>query len=156
MIRRENPTDFFNCHGWVFYRREVLLGPDDVELILKDNGYSGIQDPRPGDLVIYRADGIIIHSGVVRYVTPGQPVIVEGKWGAMGVFQHHAESSCYGTNFTFYRSAVRGTFLWAWAEAPRLVWRIHPLRNDAPSTANTKAHRFVGGLSLFPSAKTPE
>jgi hypothetical protein len=110
LIRRGGPTDQSNCHGWVFTGGKFLLSPDDVEQIVKENGYSETHEPHAGDLVVYRQDGQVAHTAIVRYVTEGQPVLVEGKWGTMGVFLHPADKSCYGQEYTFYRSA-RGTHL---------------------------------------------
>ena len=45
-----------------------------------------------------------VHTAVVRYVTPGQPVLVEGNWGWMGVFVDEAAKSPYGVGFTYYRT----------------------------------------------------
>ena len=104
VIRRSGPHDNSNCHGWVFTGGKFWLSPDDVEQIVKENGYTEVHEPQPGDLVLYRQGGSIAHSAVVRYVTEGQPVLVEGKWGTMGVFVHPADKSCYGTEYTFYRS----------------------------------------------------
>ena len=111
MIRRGGPTDHSNCHGWVFTGGKFLLSPDDVAAIVKENGYVETLAPQAGDLVVYRQGGQIAHSAVVRYVTEGQPVLVEGKWGTMGVFLHPADKSCYGTEYTFYRSARAGHLL---------------------------------------------
>jgi len=111
VIRRSAATDLSNCHGWVFTGGKYILSGDDVELILKDNGYHEIHDPHPGDLVVYRQGGSISHTAVVRYVTEGQPVLVEGKWGTMGVFLHQADKSSYGTDYAFYRSARQGHLL---------------------------------------------
>lgn len=111
VIRQSAATDLTNCHGWVFTGGKFILSPDDVEAILKDNGYTQTQDPQPGDLVIYRQGGSIAHSAVVRYVTEGQPVLIEGKWGTLGVFLHSADKSVYGTDYTFHRSGRRGHLL---------------------------------------------
>ena len=111
LIRRSGPTDHSNCHGWVFTGGKFLLSPDDVELILKENGYYETHEPRSGDLVIYRQAGAVSHTAIVRYVSEGQPVLVEGKWGAMGVFLHPANTSFYGTEFTFHRSTRTGHLL---------------------------------------------
>lgn len=111
VIRRGEPTDHSNCHGWVFTGGKFLLSPDDVELILKENDYAEVQDPHAGDLVVYRQNGAVAHTAVVRYVAEGQPVLVEGKWGAMGVFLHPADKSFYGTDYKFYRSARSGHLL---------------------------------------------
>ena len=111
IIRRGGPTDHSNCHGWVFTGGKFLLSPDDVASIVNENGYHETHDPQPGDLVVYRQGGQIAHSAVVRYVSEGQPVLVEGKWGRMGVFLHPADKSFYGTDYTFYRSARAGHLL---------------------------------------------
>jgi hypothetical protein len=111
VIRRSGPTDHSNCHGWVFTGGKFLLAPEDVEAIVKDNGYRETHEPQPGDLVVYRQSGAIAHTAIVRYVAEGQPVLVEGKWGTMGVFLHMADKSVYGTDYTFYRSARTGHLL---------------------------------------------
>jgi hypothetical protein len=108
LIRLGPATDRTNCHGWVFTGGRFILSPDDVELILKENGYEEVQEPHPGDVIIYRRAGVITHSGVIRYVTEGQPVLVESKWGTLGTFLHPANKSIYGDDFTFYRSHRSG------------------------------------------------
>ncbi len=110
LIRRGGPSDQSNCHGWVFTGGKFLLSQDDVERIVKENGYTETHEPHPGDLVVYRQGGLVAHTAIVRYVSEGQPVLVEGTWGTMGVFLHPADMSCYGTDYTFHRSA-RGTHL---------------------------------------------
>jgi hypothetical protein len=104
VMRRGPIGDHSNCHGWVFAGGRFWLNPDDVELILKENGYAEAAEPQVGDVVIYRNGGVISHSAVVRYVAEGQPAMVEGKWGQLGVFLHPADKSCYGTSYTFYRA----------------------------------------------------
>ncbi len=111
LIRHGKATDASNCHGWIFTGGKFLLSPDDVEVILRDNGYAEIQEPQAGDVVIYRQGERIAHSAIVLYVTEGQPVLVEGKWGALGVFLHSADKSVYGTDYTFHRSGRRGHLL---------------------------------------------
>lgn len=108
VIRLGPADERSNCHGWVFTGGKFILSPDDVELILKENGYDPIAVPQAGDVVIYRNNGAVSHTAVVRYVTPGQPVLVAGKWGVLGVFLHPVEKSCYGTEFTYYRSTRSG------------------------------------------------
>src|SRR5205823_6519115 len=95
-IHRGPAGDEANCHGWVFAGGRYLIAPEEVEGILQDNGYRPTDPPQPGDLVVYRRDGSYVHSAVVRYVTPGQPVLVEGKWGWAGVFLHPAGGTEYG------------------------------------------------------------
>lgn len=108
VIRLGPADDRTNCHGWVFTGGKYILGPDDVELILKENGYELVQTPRPGDVVVYRSASEVTHTAIVRYTAPGQPVLVAGKWGVLGVYLHPVEKSCYGTEFAYYRTARRG------------------------------------------------
>jgi hypothetical protein len=112
VIRRRPPADRCNCHGWVFAGGEYWVGLDQVEHILDDNGYLPISEPRPGDLAIYRNSAdTIIHSAVVRATCDDGIVLVEGKWGWMGVFLHPVGESYYGKNYTFYRSDRAGHLL---------------------------------------------
>ena len=111
VIRRGSASDESNCHGWVFTGGKFLLSPDDVELILKENGYQEVHEPQTGDVVIYRSGGAVAHTAIVRYVTEGQPVLVEGKWGNLGIFLHPADKSTYGTEYTFHRSTRTGHLL---------------------------------------------
>ena len=101
-------NDTHNCHGWVFAGGKFWLAPESVELILEDNGYVPVSDPRVGDVVIYRSQRLITHTALVRAVTPGRPVLVEGKWGWMAVELHAVADSPYGANFTYYRSDREG------------------------------------------------
>ena len=82
-----------------------------MEAIVKENGYHETYEPQPGDLVVYRQAGKVAHTAIVRYVSEGQPVLVEGKWGTMGVFLHPADKSFYGSEYTFYRSGRTGHLL---------------------------------------------
>ena len=111
VMRRSGPSDHANCHGWVFAGGRFFIGPSDVELILKENGYAEVHEPHAGDVAIYRQGGAVAHTAVVRYVSEGQPVMVEGKWGTLGVYLHPADKSFYGTEYTFYRSARSGHLL---------------------------------------------
>lgn len=111
MIRVAPASDACNCHGWVFTGGRYWLTPGDVEQILADNGYHQVSDPQPGDLAIYREGEVISHTAVVRTAGNGSPVLVEGKWGWMGVFLHPVGDSCYGKNYTFYRSHRDGHLL---------------------------------------------
>lgn len=103
VIRVGPACDNCNCHGWVFTGGRYWVGGEDVDHILTDNGYQPVSQPRAGDVVIYRESQRITHTAVVRTAEPGGPVLVEGKWGWMGVFLHPPEGSCYGRQFTYYR-----------------------------------------------------
>lgn len=111
-ILRRGPADHrSNCHGWVFAAGKYLLSGNDVELILRENGYQETPQPQSGDVAVYRQGGTVAHTAVVRYVTEGQPVLVEGKWGNLGIFLHPVDTSVYGTDYAFYRSPRNGHLL---------------------------------------------
>jgi len=111
MIRTGPADDTSNCHGWVFTGGRYWLAPEGVDAILADNGYRSVSDPHPGDVVIYRAGGAITHTAVVRTVGNGGLVLLESKWGWMGVFLHTPDGSPYGRDYTFYRNARDGHVL---------------------------------------------
>jgi hypothetical protein len=46
----------------------------------------------------------VVHTAVVRYVTPGLPVLVEGKWGAAAVRVSAASDSGELDDITYYRT----------------------------------------------------
>jgi hypothetical protein len=137
MIRLQPATDVCNCYGWVFAGGRYWIGPDDVEHILTDNGYGLVSDPRPGDVAIYRDGGTIVHTGVVRSGGAGTPVLVESKWGWMGVFLHRPEDTCYGLHYTFYRGP---------REAHTIAGLSAPARPAGATTAAT-AHPIDTGAS---------
>jgi hypothetical protein len=105
-IQTQLPRDGSNCHGWTFTQNLYAVANQSVDVIVRENGYQVVREPKPGDLVVYR-DSLneVSHTALVRYVTSGLPVLVEGKWGWMGVYLHDVEKSCYGTNYTYYRSS---------------------------------------------------
>jgi len=111
LIRCEPASDRANCHGWVFTGGRFWIGGTEVDRILTDNQYQAVTSPRPGDIVVYRSSETVSHTGIVRYVTDGLPVLVEGKWGCTGVYLHPVDKSIYGTDFTYYRSPRPGHLL---------------------------------------------
>src|SRR5205085_12006905 len=67
LIRTAPPDEGYNCHGWVFAAGRFWLNPADVEAVLQDNGYRPVDDPRPGDVAIFRdGRGALTHTGLVR------------------------------------------------------------------------------------------
>jgi hypothetical protein len=111
LIRSGPPDVHANCHGWTFAGGRYWLMRADVEVILEDNGYVPVAIPQAGDVVVYRAGGTIVHTGVVRTVTPADLVLVEGKWSWMGTFLHTPLAQCYSGDFTYHRSPRKGHLL---------------------------------------------
>jgi hypothetical protein len=108
VIRTNAANDACNCHGWVFTAGQAWIAGTEVPKILEENGYRTVSVPQAGDLAIYRSfDGKVSHTAVVRYTSPNSPVLVEGKWGCLGVYIHRPDQCPYGNEFTYYR-APRG------------------------------------------------
>jgi len=110
VLRVAPPDDRSNCHGWVFTGGRYWVTGSRVQMILDENDYRAVPAPQVGDLVVYRQGGVVIHTALVRYLTPGQPVMVESKWGCTGVYLHASDKSVYGTDFTYYHTP-RGSHL---------------------------------------------
>lgn len=103
-----------NCHGWVFTGGQFWIRGESVSHILQDNGYYQVSWPRAGDLAIYRdPQGLIVHSGIVRYIGADNTILVESKWGRLGRFLHMHDLHCYDqAPCTFYRSRRPGHILY--------------------------------------------
>jgi len=112
IIRRGAASDECNCHGWVFTGGKYHVLGRHVPAILTDNGYRPASTPAAGDLCVYRNDtDTVTHTAVVRAVADDGTVLVEGKWGRMGIYLHPANKSCYGTEYTFYHTTRSGHLL---------------------------------------------
>ena len=139
VIRIAKPDGDFNCHGWTFTGGKYGVPSDCVDMILADNGYVNILHPQAGDLVVYRDEvRQVTHSGVVRVATPEDLVLIESKWGPLGIYLHMPESSPYGHYVRYYRSAARGGHLLRLSEAAGRARRRSP-------RANSQGKRIAGG-----------
>lgn len=104
-IQRAPASPLANCHGWVFLDGQFLISGEAVQQILDDNGYELMDEPRAGDVVVYRGDNReIIHTGLVRGVLNDGTIIIESKWGTEGCFLHSPEGQPYSQDFEYYRS----------------------------------------------------
>ena len=80
--------------------------------ILHDNGYETVSVPQAGDLAIYHdARGRLVHSSVVRAVSPDGLVMVESKWSFMGRYLHRVQDYCFATSWTYQHSRRTGHLL---------------------------------------------
>lgn len=89
------PADWsYNCHGWVFTGGHYLLPDGDVEPILRDNGYTPVEQPAVGDVAVYRDErGDVCHTGRVWAVGEGGQVLLESKWAYMGRYLHPPDAT---------------------------------------------------------------
>jgi hypothetical protein len=130
VIRLAGPNATYNCHGWVFAGGKFGVPSESVDLILTDNGYTVVQEPDEGDLVVYRdAAGGVQHTGLVRHVGDDGLILVESKWGPFGLYLHAPDTQPWGTNFAYYRSPRQGHLLMmspALPESPPTPTRAQP------------------------------
>ena len=102
-----NPTDRYNCHGYVFTNGEDWVRDDQVAQIIRDNGYVQTNPPRPGDLVAYFKGGVPVHTGVVAAVENGVVTKVRSKWARGSLFEHPPRDvpRSYGTDIRYYQTS---------------------------------------------------
>jgi hypothetical protein len=102
------PTDSYNCHGYTFTNGATWISDPEVDDILKDNGYLVTTEPRVLDIVIYRVNGKVKHSGIVTAVAGGKVTKINSKWGRHGLYSHAPQDvpqgppTPYGTFTTWY------------------------------------------------------
>ena len=112
VIRLAGPDPACNCHGWVFTGGKYGVPGENVDAILSDNGYTIVRDAEEADLVVYRdLAGEVLHSGLVRLVGADGLILVESKWGPLGLYLHPPEAQPWGHNITYYRSPRQGHLL---------------------------------------------
>lgn len=87
----------YNCFGLAFATRRTCIEPEQLAMILHDDGYRQVadeRDVRAGDLALYRRrDGQVEHVAIVLRVDPDVGAarfrfVVLSKWGANGEYVH--------------------------------------------------------------------
>jgi hypothetical protein len=104
IIRMQEANSAANCHGWVFTGGAFGIRDPEIASILYDNDYVEVTDPREGDLAIYVSDHQITHSGHVRMANKRSPILIESKWGPLGVYLHTIDKQPFPGACHFYRS----------------------------------------------------
>lgn len=133
VINIEDPDMNYNCHGWVFTGGKHFLKGSEVELILKENGYEPITQPKENDIVIYRSlDGRILHTGLVRTVLTDGTILIESKWGASGRYLHRTEHQPYSELYEYYRGC-RPTHVIQLTDVPTTEPKILPTKMASAS-----------------------
>lgn len=101
-----------NCHGWVFTGGRYAIAAENVDAILRDNGYERVAAPGLHDLIVYRdAAGRPVHTGLVKAVGADGFILVESKWGSLRVFWHTPDDQGYSTRYDFWHSDRGGHLL---------------------------------------------
>ena len=99
LTKLASPTDRYDCHGYTFTSGDVFIHDNQVDDILKDNGYLVTATPQIGDIVIYRVGGEVRHSGIITAVAGGKVTRINSKWGRLNLFSHAPQDvpATYGT-----------------------------------------------------------
>lgn len=107
------PTGRYNCHGLVFAARRAHIPPVeadvDIDDLLHRDGYVSLptdQSPQVGDVVAYRLNGEIEHTGFVSRVErvgAVPTVFVWSAWGGLGEFEHRVNVSPYKGTPEYWR-----------------------------------------------------
>jgi hypothetical protein len=108
VIRLADADPNSNCYGWIFTGGKFGVRDSEVQMILEDNAYNIVEKPREGDLAIYTRGNQIAHAGIVRQPDPNGPILVESKWGALGLYLHVPEKHPFAGECRFYRSSRPG------------------------------------------------
>lgn len=112
VIETAPPDNRYGSHGWVFAGGRYHIESALVESILDENGYQSVDDPRVGDVVVYRGvSGQPVHTGLVKAVGEAGFVLVESKWGYLGRYLHEVKQPTNFGPYSFYRSARQGHLL---------------------------------------------
>jgi hypothetical protein len=132
-----------NCHGFVFTGGQFWIEGKSVDMILEDNGYEAVNDPRPGDVIVYRdRDDDVSHTGLVRGLASNGVVLVESKWGKYGRFVHRHDRHPYADGqIEFYRTGRPGHLLQGTSPGLAVTLPAPGLLpgTPSPSTASSRA-----------------
>ena len=101
----------YDCHGLTFKSSKLRIDNPGVQKILDDQGWKPPADGKAkvGDIVVYRKDGAITHSGTVTAVDDaGKVTQVLSKWGSLGIYKHAPDDVPHGQ--AAFAGADYGTF----------------------------------------------
>lgn len=104
---RNAPNPLYNCHGFTFASSRTGIDSEFIDDILKDDDYKQIiqKDILPGDIIIYKKNGAIIHTGIV--ISEPDKIglfYVISKWGSYSECIHLAIECPYSpADLEFYR-----------------------------------------------------
>lgn len=116
---RKPASGLYNCSGHVWAsRRTAVYDQEAIDVILRDDGYTQIDDPAVGDLAIYASEaGDFLHVGEVvelrrltsgDEVLPGIPYILSKMSDSAGEILHHYRDVPDGFVVAFWTERDRG------------------------------------------------
>ena len=110
------PSIGLDCHGYSLKSDTAGVYGNNGPTILADQGYvaEAANATSPGDIVVYKKNGVITHTAVVNAVNPvnGAITSVTSRWGSQGVYTGGLNQmpAAYGPA-TLYYSAAAATVL---------------------------------------------
>ena len=113
--RNNNPSEYkgfdTDCHGVTFTNGEFWINNDQVDALLKGDGYASINitDVRKGDILVYRDnEGEVEHSVTVLGYNKQGEIIVEGLGGVQTKTSITTADNGWfqGAKQTYYRKTV--------------------------------------------------
>ncbi len=102
----QSKSGSYNCHGFVFLGGAGNLSATELtSIVFPKNGYQKTSNPQVGDVIIYKKNGAIEHSGIV-VSTAGSSRTIISKFGPNQLVQHDslAVPASYGTTIEYYRT----------------------------------------------------
>jgi hypothetical protein len=70
-----------DCHGFTFADGKYWIDNNQVNKILSGDNYTQIDEPKLGDVAVYRENKEIVHSGIVRGIDEKGGTMVESEAG---------------------------------------------------------------------------
>lgn len=114
------PADLYNCHSFAttggegdlfdpFLRESHPHWINNPMHQLLTGPFSQLRETQrvhPGDVIVYRKEGRVTHTGIVREVdADGNPSLIESKYGVLGRYMHEPFDipASYGAPAEFFR-----------------------------------------------------
>jgi RHS repeat-associated protein len=97
-LDKSKPGFDTNCHGWTFTDGQYWINDDQVDAILKHDGYEKHEQPQAGDVVVYnQGRENIVHSAKIVHSIQGTPIIIinENAGNSTAIKQSRIENGIY-------------------------------------------------------------
>jgi RHS repeat-associated protein len=107
-LDKSKPGFDTDCHGWTFADGQYWINNDQVDAILKGDGYEKHEQPQAGDVVVYRDfwDNVVHSAKVVGFV-PQLPIVIieENAGNSTAITRSKIEEGVWPSHWphTYYR-----------------------------------------------------
>jgi hypothetical protein len=151
------PTIGLDCHGYSLKNDQVGIFGDNVPTILTDQGYKLIGAggmAAVGDIVVYKKNGSITHTGVVNAVNgAGTVTQVKSRWGSLGTYTHAINTvpSSYGPAVQVWSAATANPLADPLDPVDLSEYAGIPLVQEEDAAADGEANDYSGASLLLDS-----